>query len=242
MSTQHTDTSPTAETGNNEVMEAAGHPGPHAILFDLDGTLLDSAPDFYEVVNSLRRADGKDELAVARIREQVSNGGAALTCLTWEITPQDPSFGERRQRFLDHYMGYVGSASRLFPGFRAVLDELELLGIQWGIVTNKPRRFTEPLLATLNIEAPVVICADDVEKAKPAPDALFLAADKLGLQAPQCWYVGDHIRDIEAARHAGMFSIAALFGYIESGDNPDAWGADASIQRPDQLLHLLQQA
>ncbi|MCY0965827.1 HAD-IA family hydrolase [Parathalassolituus penaei] len=222
--------------------EAASAPGPRAILFDLDGTLLDSAPDFYEVVNSLRRQDGLSELPTAQIREQVSNGGAALTCLTWNIQRDDPVFDKLRVRFLDHYRHYVGSASRLFPGFTAVLAELELLGIQWGIVTNKPRRFTEPLLAKLGINAPVVICADDVPNAKPAPDALLLAASKLDLEPQQCWYVGDHIRDIDAARNASMFSIAALFGYIESSDDPASWNADASIQRPDQLLTLLQQA
>lgn len=214
-------------------------PGPWAILFDLDGTLLDSAPDFYDVVNSLRRTDGLPELETAVIREQVSNGGAALTRLTWGISDQDPQFAEYRSRFLDHYVHYLGSASKLFPGFRAVLEELELLDIRWGIVTNKPRRFTDPLLQRLGIFAPIVICADDVEKAKPAPDALLLAADRLNLQPQQCWYVGDHKRDIDAARAARMFSIAALFGYIESSDNPASWNADASIQRPDQLLTLL---
>ena len=219
----------------------AGQPGPRAILFDLDGTLLDSAPDFFEVVNSLRRADGLAELPATQIREQVSNGGAALTCLTWNIQRDDPQFDSLRIRFLDHYQRYIGSASRLFPGFSAVLAEFALLDIQWGIVTNKPRRFTEPLLAKLGIEAPVVVCADDVSQAKPAPDALLLAAHQLQLEPQQCWYVGDHIRDIDAARNAGMFSIAALFGYIESGDDPQQWNADASIQRPDQLLTLLQQ-
>ena len=214
-------------------------PNPAAILFDLDGTLVDTAPDFGVVVNHLRREYRLEELPYERIREQVSNGGAALTRLTWELDDSASDFVDKRAELLDCYSDHLGSASAFFPGFGAVLKELELIGIQWGIVTNKPRRFTEPLLERLGIEAQSVVCGDDVEQAKPAPDALLLGAKQLDCNPSSCWYVGDHKRDIDAAKAADMFSIAALFGYIEPHDQPENWGADALIERPDQLLNLL---
>lgn len=214
-------------------------PNPAAILFDLDGTLVDTAPDFVFVVNQLRQQYKLEQLPGGCIRDQVSNGGSALTRLTWGINDDDPEFPKRRSELLDCYSSHLGAASGYFPGFSAVLAELELLGIQWGIVTNKPRRFTEPLLERLDIEPASLVCADDVENAKPAPDALLLGAQKLDCRPADCWYVGDHKRDIEAALAANMFSIAVLFGYIEPHDDPTSWGADALIKRPDQLLTLL---
>lgn len=214
-------------------------PHPAAMLFDLDGTLVDTAPDFGVVVNHLRRQYQLAELPYAHIREQVSNGGSALTRLTWELDDVHPDFAAKRAELLNCYTEHLGSASAYFPGFSAVLNELELLNIQWGIVTNKPRRFTEPLLERLDIHPQSVVCGDDVDQAKPAPDALLLGAEQLGCSPAACWYVGDHVRDIAAAKAAGMFSIAALFGYIEPHDQPESWGADAYIERPDQLLNLL---
>lgn len=214
-------------------------PVPTGILFDLDGTLVDTAPDFGVVVNLLRQESNLAPLPYHAIREQVSNGGAALTRLTWHITDDHSDFQDYRHRLLACYAQHLGTASQYFPGFQAVLNELELLGIRWGIVTNKPRRFTEPLLKTLNITAKSVVCADDVEHAKPAPDALLKGAAELGLTPTDCWYVGDHQRDIDAARAAKMFSIGARFGYIEPHDNPEDWAAGALIEKPSQLLSLL---
>ena len=216
-------------------------PYPHAILFDLDGTLLDSAPDFFGVVNSLRQELGKAPLATATIRQQVSNGGAALTEITWEVSRDHPEFGDYREQLLSRYGDYLASASTLFPGFSAVLDELQLLGVQWGIVTNKPRRFAEPLLEKLALETPVMVCPEDVSLAKPDPASLLLAATRLGLKPEACWYVGDHLRDIQAGKAAGMPTIAALFGYIEDHDDPQRWQADACINTPDELITLLGQ-
>ncbi|MDO6682993.1 HAD-IA family hydrolase [Oceanobacter sp. 5_MG-2023] len=214
-------------------------PHPHAILFDLDGTLLDSAPDFFGVVNSLRQEQGKPPLDHKTIRQQVSNGGAALTEITWEISRDHPEFSDYREQLLNRYGDYLATASALFPGFRAVLDELQLLGVQWGIVTNKPRRFAVPLLEKLTISAPVLVCADDVRIAKPDPESLLLAAAQLELQPEACWYVGDHLRDIQAGKAAGMRTIAALFGYIEDHDDPQRWQADNSIHTADELITLL---
>lgn len=214
---------------------------PAALLFDLDGTLIDSAPDFYGVVNSLRAEDGRPALPHETIREQVSNGGLALGCLTFEVTPEHPDAPIMRQRLLDRYMEMIGSASQLFPYFDQLLDACEQKGIPWGIITNKPRVFTEVLLKRLNIHCPVVVCPDDVSQSKPSPEGLFLAAKALKVNAKDCWYVGDHIRDIEAAKQAEMLSIAALFGYIEADDNPKDWHADIYIEQPQDLLTLVQQ-
>lgn len=212
---------------------------PAAILFDLDGTLVDTAPDFGAVVNLLRQQSGLEDLPYDRIREQVSNGGAALTRLTWGIDEQAPEFMARRNQLLDCYQEHLGIASGFFDGFPATLAHMEQAGIRWGIVTNKPRRFTTPLLDALGIQADSVVCGDDVATAKPAPDALLKGAEELQCSPQACWYVGDHRRDIEAARAAGMYSIAALFGYIEPDDNPNNWHADALIQHPEELLALL---
>ncbi len=212
---------------------------PSAILFDLDGTLVDTAPDFFGVVNSMREELGKPVLANDVIRKQVSNGGAALTELTWEVERDHPQFMDYRNRLLDRYGDHLATGSAYFEGFEQVLDDLGSLGIQWAIVTNKPRRFAEPLLQKLNIETASLICADDLAQAKPHPEGLFKCAAELNVDAGDCWYVGDHIRDIEAGKAAGMYSIAALFGYIEDDDDPAQWGADASIDNPYQLLDLL---
>lgn len=220
-------------------INVARHQRPQAVLFDLDGTLVDSAPDFYTVVNSLRAEDGLPALPHPAIREQVSNGGMALARLTWNLTAEHPQLADYRLRLLARYSEHIGTASGLFPGFEQTLHGLQQAGIQWGIVTNKPRPYTEPLLQRLGIEAAVVVCPDDVSQPKPHPEPLFKAAADLKLAASQCWYVGDHIRDIDAARAAGMPSVAALFGYVEAGDDPQQWHADYSINQPQDLLHLL---
>ena len=212
---------------------------PAAVLFDLDGTLIDSAPDFYGVVNSLRQDEGSPLLADERIREQVSNGGIALACLTFEVTRDHPEIQTLRQRVLDRYLEVIGQASGLFPGFDQVIAHLNAAGIPWGIVTNKPRLYTDALLQHLQLQVPCVICPEDVSRPKPDPQGLLLAASQLALAPEHCWYVGDHIRDIEASRAAGMTAIAARFGYIEEHDSADNWPADIWIDSPLDLLTLL---
>ena len=220
---------------------------PEAILFDLDGTLVDTAPDFFAVVNGLRKEQGKPQLAEEAIREQVSNGGSALTRITFDYPPQagrdlataPQVFIDHRQQILDRYLDNIGNLSGYFPGFDVVLSELKKQGIRWGIVTNKPRLYTEALLNKLNIHCDVVVCPDDVSKSKPDPEPLLKAAAILGLNAEQCWYVGDHIRDIQAGKAADMFTLAAGFGYIEADDRADNWQADAIIDSPEALLEQL---
>lgn len=209
---------------------------PKAVLFDLDGTLIDSAPDFYSVINALRADAQLAPLAHATIRAQVSNGGMALTQLTWEIKPDHRDFMHYRQVLLDRYLENIGVASRLFDGFDEVLRQLEARNIAWGIVTNKPRRYTDALLDRLTLNVPLVICPEDVSHPKPHPEPLLLAASRLQLDRRDCWYVGDHVRDIEAGKAANMTTIAAAFGYVTATDQIEQWHADWIIQHPNDLL------
>ncbi len=209
---------------------------PKAILFDLDGTLIDSAPDFFSVINELRAEAALPALADDTIRAQVSNGGMALTQLTWEIDPHHPEFMNCRHTLLERYLANIGQSSGLFQGFSDVLAELEQRQIAWGIVTNKPRRYTDALLARLQLDVPLVICPEDVQNPKPHPEPLLLAAQQLTLNCADCWYVGDHLRDIEAGKAANMTTIAAAFGYVEASDTIEQWQADWIIQHPSDLL------
>ncbi|MBE0483823.1 MAG: HAD-IA family hydrolase [Bacterioplanes sp.] len=211
-------------------------PQPKAILFDLDGTLIDSAPDFFDVINELRAEAALPTLPHHLIRAQVSNGGMALTQLTWEIDTDHPEFMAYRHTLLERYLANIGSASGLFDGFADVLAELEQRHIAWGIVTNKPRRYTDALLARLPLHAPLVICPEDVQHPKPHPEPLLLAAKQLNVDVRDCWYVGDHVRDINAGNAANMITIAAAFGYIEPHDDIEQWQADWIIQHPRELL------
>lgn len=210
-----------------------------AVFFDLDGTLVDSAPDFYAVVNSLRAEAKLPALPHTQIREQVSNGGLALACLTWEITPEHTAISAYRQRLLNRYSEYLGQYSGLFLGFEQVLKVLESKCIPWGIVTNKPREYAVPLLAKLCIQTELLICPEDVSQRKPHAEPLLKAANFFHCQPARCLYVGDHGRDIEAAKNARMPSVAALFGYIEPSVKPQDWQADFYIHTPQELLPLL---
>lgn len=212
---------------------------PSALLFDLDGTLADTALDFYQVLNQLRDKQNKPNLENHKIREQVSNGGFALAALAYDTDLKDPNTPKYRENLLEIYENIIGQKGGLFDGFETVLEKLEQNHIKWGIVTNKPRYLTELFLQRIQLNAPVVVCPEDVKQAKPAPDALLLAAKKLNIKAEQCWYVGDHLRDIQAAKAANMHAIAATFGYIEEADDINNWQADELIHHPLDLLKLL---
>lgn len=224
---------------------------PQALLFDLDGCLMDTAPDFFPTVNSLRQEHNLPPLPDETIRQQVSNGGRALTRLALNM-PQlkgnivgDKEFENKRQRLLDLYVEHIGSKSDLFPNMVGLLTACNDKDIPWGIVTNKPRLYTELLLERLKSSLPilqqcaVVVCPDDVEKTKPNPEPLFLAANKLNIKAETCWYLGDHARDIEAGKAANMTTIATLYGYIEPQDDPSNWQADIMIKTVNEITDLL---
>jgi len=200
---------------------------PETVLFDLDGTLLDTAPDFVLVLNALRREYDLTPLPDEQIRNTVSNGARALVTLGFGINEGDEGFEIYREKLLSAYLSQLGQASRLFPGMNDLLSALEEKNIPWGIVTNKPSRFTIPLLETLSLSkrCNALVCADQVTKPKPHPESLFKACDIVNAKPQNSIYVGDHRRDIEAGHSARMTTIAALFGYISENDTPESWQA-----------------
>lgn len=224
---------------------------PQALLFDLDGTLMDTAPDFFPTVNTLRKEHSLPPLADDLIRQQVSNGGRALTRLALDMPSVvgniagNEEFEIKRQRLLDLYVEYIASKSDLFSGMIELLETCQKKSLPWGIVTNKPRLYTEILLERLTQRLPIlaqcaiVVCPDDVERTKPFPDPLYLAAEKLKIAASDCWYLGDHIRDIEAGKAAEMLTIATLYGYIEPHDKPEDWNADIMVDTVEEITSLL---
>lgn len=208
-----------------------------AVVFDLDGTLLDTATEFVEVVQRLRAEHQLGPLDEDSIRRQVSNGARALVSLSLELTPEHPDFENKRLRLLDLYSEVLGSSTRPYPGIEDLLLRLDQQGIAWGISTNKPSLYTLPLLDRIALQSSPasVICADQVGHPKPHPESLLLACHQLACKPAQVVYVGDHLRDIQAGRRAGMHTIAAAYGYIEEADNPADWGA-ASVALTSQSL------
>jgi N-acetyl-D-muramate 6-phosphate phosphatase len=212
-----------------------------AVIFDLDGTLVDTADEFIPVVQALRAEHGRKAMDPQRIRASVSNGARALVSLGLDISEDAPEFESKRLRLLELYSQVLGSIARPYPGIADLLIALQRHGVGWGIATNKPRAYTAPLMARLALqpEPGSVVCPDDVTDRKPHPESLQLNCRELGCSPSQAIYVGDHQRDIEAGRRAGMYTIAATYGYIEAGDDPYSWGADAHAEHSTQLLELI---
>ncbi len=220
------------------------HPFPtrlRAVIFDLDGTLVDTADEFIPAVQALRAEHGLEEMEPQRIRASVSNGARALVALGLGLEESAPEFEERRLRLLALYGEVLGSEARLYPGIPALLAHLQREGISWGIATNKPRAFTEPLLACLDIQPgpDSVVCPEDVTLRKPHPESLLLNCREIGCEPGEAVYIGDHQRDIDAGRSAGMYTIAAAYGYIEPDDAPQRWGANAQADSGEALLDLI---
>jgi N-acetyl-D-muramate 6-phosphate phosphatase len=212
-----------------------------AVIFDLDGTLVDTADEFIPVVQSLRAEHGLVAMDPERIRASVSNGAAALVRLGLDINEDVAEFESKRLRLLQLYSQVLGTMATPYPGIATLLEGLRDKGITWGIATNKPRAYTEPLLARLDIQPPPgsVVCPDDISNRKPHPEALYRNCRELRCAPHEAIYVGDHLRDIEAGRRAGMYTIAAAYGYIEPGDDPQRWGANAQARRSEELLQLI---
>lgn len=215
-----------------------------AVVFDLDGTLLDTAPEFVAVVQQLRREHQLEPLAPQLIRAHVSDGARAMVSLALDIRPEQAAFESKRLRFLDIYQAGLGTATRPYPGIVELLRQLQAAGIGWGISTNKPSYLTLPLLERLALEpAPAsIVCPDHVSQTKPHPEPLLLNCRQLQCKPDQAIYIGDHLRDIEAGRSAGMYTIAAAYGYIHHTDDPDNWGADAVANNGDELVALISAA
>jgi phosphoglycolate phosphatase len=212
-----------------------------AVIFDLDGTLVDTADEFVPVVQTLRAEHGLGEMDPQRIRASVSNGARALVALGLGISEDAPEFESKRLRLLELYSEVLGSLASPYPGIVELLQSLQQRGIGWGIATNKPRAYTVPLLASLGFDpAPgSVVCPDDVTNRKPHPESLYRNCHDLSCAPHQAIYVGDHLRDIEAGRSAGMYTIAAGYGYIEADDDSRGWGANAHVDHSTDLQALI---
>jgi phosphoglycolate phosphatase len=213
-----------------------------AVFFDLDGTLLDTAPDFAKVVNHLRERHGYGPLPFQAIRNTVSQGARALITLAFSLQEDADGFETLKQELLALYSANLAEQSVLFPGFDALLYWLDEQNIIWGIVTNKPRAFTDPILKAFQLtdRCHSVVCPDDVHQTKPHPEPLLLAAKQAGCHPRQAVYVGDHRRDIEAGQAAGMTTIAAGYGYIDPCDPADSWQADHLVEDSLDLQKLLE--
>lgn len=210
------------------------------VLFDLDGTLVDTAPDLGDATNSVREELGLAPLPDADYRPVASAGARGLLKVALDMTPDHPEYPVRRDALLAHYRANLSRRSRLFPGMNQFLVALELAKRPWGVVTNKPAFLTDPLMVELKLapRAACIISGDQVPKPKPAPDSLLLALERTGIAAARTVYVGDDRRDIDAARAAGIRSIAAGWGYL-GAEEPASWGADYLAATPADLAQLL---
>ena len=209
-----------------------------AVLFDLDGTLADTAPDLGYALNVLRERRGLEELPIDAIRPQASNGVRGLLYLGFGIGAEDPGFSGMRKEYLEIYEQNLCRHTRLFDGMEELISEIEKRGMPWGIVTNKPMKYTGPLVKLLGLHAGVVVGGDTCRNQKPHPEPLLHAAESLGISPPACIYLGDDRRDVEASLAAGMTPIVANYGYL-SGGNQQSWGARGYIDKPLDLLSFM---
>lgn len=215
-----------------------------AVLFDLDGTLVDSAPDLACAGNEMRIARGLSPLPFERFRPMVGAGARGMVGVALGATPADAQFTDCRDEFLSLYERRMTRETQVFAEMHPVLRALEAQQVPWGIVTNKAQRFTTPLVQALGLatRAQVVISGDTTPHAKPHPAPLLEAARRLNLPPQVCVYLGDDLRDVQAGRAAGMATVAVAWGYLGEGEPIEAWGADHVIDRPSQLLNLLAMA
>jgi N-acetyl-D-muramate 6-phosphate phosphatase len=210
-----------------------------AVLFDLDGTFADTAPDLAAALNHVRGLHELLPLPLATVRPQASHGSVGLLRLGFGITPDAPNFNVLRDEFLAHYTAHICDHSTLFPGMAELVDTLEQRGLPWGIVTNKPHRFTLPLMQALDYASRAVclISGDTCARAKPYPDPLLKACEIMSIAPKNCIYLGDDLRDMEAAQSAGMRGIIAQYGYIDAQADLTSWHADGNADSPLALLN-----
>ena len=213
------------------------------VLFDLDGTLIDSAPDLAGAANRLRADHGMAPLPLSDLRPMVGSGARGMVGVAFGVAPGEPRFEPLRDAFLAHYEAGLLQTTQPFDGVDALLSALEAAGIPWGIVTNKATRFTTPIVAGLGLakRAAVVVCGDTTPHSKPHPEPLWHAARAMGLAPEDVVYVGDDLRDAQAARAAGMAMVVATWGYLGLGEPAHNWGADALMDAPDQLSSWLRE-
>ncbi len=212
-----------------------------AVLFDLDGTIADTAPDLGRALNRQRIARNKPPLPIEQIRIEASGGARGLLNLGFNLQPGDPDYQAMREEFLLFYTEQLCHDTRLFPGISELLEQLDNQAIVWGIVTNKPARFTRPLMRLLGLHhrAACIISGDDTPHSKPHPEPLLAASRQIGITPGHCIYLGDDLRDVQASLAAGMKPIVALYGYLGNHSSPESWGATEFISHPEELLRYI---
>jgi 2-phosphoglycolate phosphatase len=216
--------------------------GLRGVLFDLDGTLIDSGPDLAAAANALREARALPPLPYDVLRPMVGAGARGMVGAAMGVKPGDASYDELRDEFLARYERALLERTAVFDAMHAVIDALDAAALPWGIVTNKIARYAQPVVAGLKLDAraAALIAGDTTPHAKPHPAPLLEGARQLGVAPAQCVYVGDDLRDVQAGRAAGMLTVAAGWGYLGQGDPIVDWGADAVLHSPAELLHWLQ--
>ncbi|HET7773657.1 MAG TPA: HAD-IA family hydrolase [Burkholderiaceae bacterium] len=210
-----------------------------AVLFDLDGTVADTAPDLAGTANDMRIARGMDPMPLAVLRPMVSAGARGMIGVAFGVSRDAAEFESLKTEFLDRYAQRMTRASALFAGMTGLIADLQARNLAWGIVTNKAHRFADSLVPAMGLSPDVLICGDTTAHAKPHPEPLFEAARRLGVAAHACIYVGDDLRDVQAARAAGMRSIVAGYGYLGDAGDPRDWGADAMVHSVPDILGIL---
>ena len=212
-----------------------------AVLFDLDGTLADTAPDLGYALNQQRIARGLSTIPLELIRTEASAGARGLLGLGFNIAPGDSDYPDMREEFLDLYAARLCHDTQLFPGVSELLDQLDARKLPWGIVTNKPARFAKPLIHLLGLSqrAACLISGGDTTHSKPHPEPLLAASHALAVAPDTCIYLGDDMRDVEASLAAGMEPVIARYGYLGNGHPPESWGARYLIDHPRELLAYL---
>ncbi len=212
-----------------------------SILFDLDGTLADTAPDLGYALNQVLQRTGREPLSLDAVRLAASNGSAALIRLGFGEKLDQATFNRYQQELLGIYQDNLTRETRLMEGMEPLLEQLENRSIPWGVVTNKPSRFTDPLMQQLNLSqrAACIVSGDTTPHSKPHPAPLLHACKLTGVAPEQTIYIGDHGRDIVAGKNAGMATIACRFGYLSAEEDIDSWGADSVIDHPQEITQWI---
>jgi len=216
----------------------------NAILFDMDGTILDSAPDFIVVTNQLLEAHSLPKVNPEVVRQVVSGGAKAMVQAAFGLSEDSPQLEPLRLAFLTLYQDHCAVNSKLYDGIAELLTDLEKAAIKWGIVTNKPERFAKPILARLGLaeRCSVLVCPEQVTHCKPSPEPLLLACQQLAIAPSTVLYVGDDQRDIESGNEAGCKTVAVSYGYVHPTDNSHNWGAGAVVDSVQALRQLIDDA
>ncbi len=218
-----------------------------AIFFDLDGTLMDTASDFISVIHQMQTQDRKPLIDPEVIYKNVSEGSRKMVELAYQLEPGTQALEDKRNELLDCYDRHINKVNRaspamLYQGISTLLNTLDEKGLIWGVITNKPESYASLLIEQngLTDRIKTLVCPDHISRTKPDPESLLLACQQTGVSPEQCLYIGDHVRDIEAGRAAGMTTVAALYGYILDDDDPAQWQADHTINQASDILPLLE--